>query len=159
MSRTLENKTRMTIDGYRCRVGNPKHPFYDLYKSKGFAAVYEAMGLIENKAIEIKKEVMALYGKHIGGHVYVITNPAWEGWVKIGMAVDAVDRCNSYNTSSPHRDYKLVYAIKTNNRYKTEKKAHLLAASKTQHPWNKHDNGEWFRLTEKDAVNILKEIA
>ena len=23
------------------------------------------------------------------GQVYIITNPAWEGWVKVGMAVDA----------------------------------------------------------------------
>ena len=158
MNRHIENKTRMTIEGYRYRVGNPSHPFYNLYKSKGFQAVYEAMGLIENKALEIRKEVLALYDKHVGGHVYIITNPAWKDWVKIGMAIDAVDRCNSYNTSSPLRDYKLIYAVQTNNRYKAEKKAHLLAATKTTHPWNKHDNGEWFKLTEEQAVEILKEI-
>ena len=26
------------------------------------------------------------------GFVYVISNPAWKGWVKIGMAIDAEDR-------------------------------------------------------------------
>ena len=159
MNRTLENKTRMTINGYRCRVGNPKHPFYALYKSKGFGAVYEAMGLIESKAIEIKKEVMALYDKHVSGYVYAITNPAWDGWVKIGMAVDAVDRCNSYNTSSPLRDYKLVHYVKADNRADAEKKAHLLAASVTAHPWNKVDNGEWFKLTEEQAIEVLEGIA
>jgi hypothetical protein len=26
------------------------------------------------------------------------------------------------------------------------------------HPWNKHDNGEWFKLTDAEAIEILKEI-
>ena len=41
------------------------------------------------------------------GQVYIITNPAWEGWVKVGMAVDANDRAGNYQTASPYRDYEL----------------------------------------------------
>lgn len=41
--RTLENKTRMTIDGHRYRVGNPNHPHYELYNESGFEAVYDMM--------------------------------------------------------------------------------------------------------------------
>jgi hypothetical protein len=33
-----------------------------------------------------------------------------------------------------------------------------MAAFRTAHPWNKHDNGEWFKLTQQQAVEILKEI-
>ena len=58
------------------------------------------------------------------GQVYIIVNPAWPDWVKIGMAVDAEDRCNGYQTSSPMRDYKLVYTVDTKDRRKTEALAH-----------------------------------
>ena len=43
------------------------------------------------------------------GYVYIITNPCWKGWIKVGMAIDAEDRCKQYQTSSPFRDYKLCY--------------------------------------------------
>lgn len=41
--RTLENMTRMTIDGQRYRVGNPNHPYHELYKESGIEAVYDMM--------------------------------------------------------------------------------------------------------------------
>lgn len=41
--RTLENMTRMTIDGQRYRVGNPNHPYHDLYRENGIEAVYDTM--------------------------------------------------------------------------------------------------------------------
>jgi len=34
---------RVIIDGQRYRVGNPKHPHYQLYKEQGLDAVYEEM--------------------------------------------------------------------------------------------------------------------
>ena len=45
--RQLENKTRLTINGKRYRVGNPNHPHYALYKKHGIDAVLEVMGLVE----------------------------------------------------------------------------------------------------------------
>lgn len=52
------------------------------------------------------------------GYVYAISNPAWPGYLKIGCAIDVNDRLNTYQTSSPFRDYKLedyyfVYDRKT----------------------------------------------
>ncbi len=44
------------------------------------------------------------------GYVYMITNPAWPGWYKIGTALDAESRCRQYNTGTPYRDYE-VYAV------------------------------------------------
>ena len=41
--RTLENMTRMTINGQRYRVGNPNHPYHELYKESGIEAVYDMM--------------------------------------------------------------------------------------------------------------------
>lgn len=48
-NRQLEDKTRLTINGKRYRVGNPNHPHYELYKKHGIDAVLEVMGLIEDK--------------------------------------------------------------------------------------------------------------
>jgi hypothetical protein len=92
------------------------------------------------------------------GYVYAIVNDAWPEWVKIGKAIDAEDRLSGYQTSSPMRDYKLVHSVYFEDRNVAEKKAHTLAALKTTHPWNKHDNGEWFKLTDAEAIEILKEV-
>lgn len=47
--RQLEDKTRLTINGKRYRVGNPSHPYHDLYNKHGIEAVLESMGLVEVK--------------------------------------------------------------------------------------------------------------
>ena len=51
-NRQLEDKTRLTINGKRYRVGNPSHPYHDLYKKHGIDAVIDVMGLVEIKAPE-----------------------------------------------------------------------------------------------------------
>jgi hypothetical protein len=59
-NRTMENQTRMTINGKRYRVGNQNHPYHELYKERGIEAVYQAMGLVEAdiaEAAAVKSEV------------------------------------------------------------------------------------------------------
>jgi len=92
------------------------------------------------------------------GDVYVIINKAWPEWVKIGRAIDAKDRLRSYQTSSPLRDYWIVHSRHFDDVNAAERKAHLIAARITSTPWNKHDNGEWFKLTEQQAEDVLKEV-
>ena len=150
--RHLEDKTRMTIQGSRYRVGNENHPYHAVYKTKGFEGVYEAMGLIESTASRIRKEVLALYDTHIEGQVYIITNPAWDGWVKVGMAVDAMDRIKNYQTSSPFRDYTLLYSYEVNDRRAGEAAAHARLAKEC-------DNiNEWFRLPPAIANELILEV-
>ena len=87
------------------------------------------------------------------GYVYVITNKAWPDWVKIGMAIDAEDRLSGYQTSSPHRDYILEHSVHSNDRRKSEQEAHTRAtklASET--------NGEWFKLTVQQAIEVLDNL-
>ena len=62
-----------------------------------------------SKISVINKVVTNLYNQQKSGYVYAIGNNAWEGWIKIGMAVDAEDRLKGYQTSSPHRDYFLLH--------------------------------------------------
>ena len=58
--------------------------------------------------------------------VYIITNPCFPEWVKVGMAVDAEDRLRGYQTSSPFRDYELFYSWSVNDRRTAETEAHSI---------------------------------
>tara|TARA_R110002153_G_scaffold13713_1_gene50719 strand:+ start:1164 stop:1547 length:384 start_codon:yes stop_codon:yes gene_type:complete len=90
------------------------------------------------------------YPKSTVGCVYVIKNPAWPEWVKVGKAVDAQDRLNSYQTSDPFRSYILHHHIEVKDRHITELQVHqeLGAVSLERH-------NEWFRITADDAAVVL----
>ena len=135
------NQNRMWVNG---KYVPQSHPLYKAgrYKSFGDAAFSSLQ-----KDRQIAK-----------GYVYEIQNAAWPEWIKIGKAIDAEDRLNGYQTSSPMRDYTLLYYRYFDDRNTAEKKAHILAATQTTHPWNKHENGEWFKLTQQQAIDIIKEI-
>jgi len=127
------NAKRMYVNGKYIEETHPLHKpgRYKTFNDAAFAGTYK---------IDSIKE----------GYVYAITNPAWSGWVKIGMAIDADDRCNGYQTSSPFRDYVLEHMIVTKNRRKTEAEAHK-AASKLA----TSRNGEWFNLGVEEAKKVL----
>jgi len=127
------NAKRMYVNGKYIEETHPLHKpgRYKTFNDAAFAGTYK---------LDTIKE----------GYVYAITNPAWPGWVKIGMAIDADDRCNGYQTSSPFRDYVLEHMIVTKNRRKTEAEAHK-AASKL----STSSNGEWFEIDVKEAKKVL----
>ena len=93
------------------------------------------------------------YEKSTEGHVYIISNPCWDGWIKVGMAVDAEDRCNGYQTSSPFRDYKLCYT----KYFKDRRSAEQIAHKKLKKISVKY-KGEWFKVSTKEATNLIKAI-
>jgi len=55
-NRHLEDRTRLTVNGKQIRVGNPDHPYHEMYKQHGLQAVIMAMGLIELKPTEPEEE-------------------------------------------------------------------------------------------------------
>ena len=83
------------------------------------------------------------------GYIYVITNPAWENWVKIGRALNLNKRIQCYNTSSPLRDYNLVYYTKISNPIIIER----YFISKYG-----EENNEWFKISADDAIYQIKKI-
>ena len=95
----------------------------------------------------------AEYNSIQDGHVYIISNPAWVEWYKVGMAVDATDRCKAYQTSSPFRDYKVSYSKYFDDRREAEKLVH----TKLKEIKIKHVN-EWFKSDLKTIKNIIKNI-
>jgi hypothetical protein len=54
-NRHLEDRTRLTVNGKQIRVGNPDHPYHEMYKQRGLQAVIKAMGLIDEKVVEVQE--------------------------------------------------------------------------------------------------------
>ena len=129
------NPSRMFVDGKYVPLSHPYHRPGN-YKTFGDAA-FTAL----QKDERVKE-----------GYVYAISNPAWPEWIKIGMAIDAEDRLNGYQTSSPMRDYRLIYSIATQDRGRLERIAHKAAAKCGE------KQGEWFKITGEQAIVILESI-
>ena len=135
---TEGNKKQLYING---KYISRKDPLYNIFKPGKYKNINDAV--FEQSGMNSVKE----------GYVYVITNKAWPDWVKIGMAIDAEDRLSGYQTSSPHRDYILEHSVHSNDRRKSEQEAHTRAtklASET--------NGEWFKLTVQQAIEVLDNL-
>mgnify|MGYP003631841439 FL=1 len=126
---------RMWVNGKEVKK---THPLYKAGRYKGFE--------------EAAFSSLANYDTSPEGQVYIITNPAWDGWVKVGMAVDAMDRIKNYQTSSPFRDYTLLYSYEVNDRRAGEAAAHARLAKEC-------DNiNEWFRLPSAIANELILEV-
>ncbi len=132
------NPNRLYING---KYISRKDPRYKIFKPGRYKNINDA--IFEQSSIGQIKE----------GYVYVITNNAWPEWVKIGMAVDAEDRLSGYQTSSPHRDYILEHAVHSGDRRKAEQEAHTKALKIAL-----DSNGEWFKLSVEQAINILDNL-
>ena len=108
----INNPLRMYVDG---KYISRNHPLYKPGRYKTFTdAAYSSL---------------ANYILSTEGEVYILKNPAWKNWYKIGKAIESTDRCNGYQTGSPHRDYELVTYKKFKHRGVAEKMAHSLAES------------------------------
>ena len=70
-------------------------------------------------------------------YVYIISNPAFIGLYKVGVAKDYKKRLNSYQTSDPERNYKIEFAFYTHLYDEIEKHIHQTFMNK--HEWVKGD--------------------
>tara|TARA_R100001440_G_scaffold31260_1_gene49618 strand:+ start:311 stop:853 length:543 start_codon:yes stop_codon:yes gene_type:complete len=84
------------------------------------------------------------------GEVYAIVNPAFPNWVKVGKAVNADDRCNGYQTSSPFRDYSIIARINTEDRHLKESQMH-----KVFEHFADERRGEWFKIDPVTAIKLF----
>lgn len=81
------------------------------------------------------------------GYVYLISNPAFPNYIKIGYSQDAQSRLSMYQVSTPFKDFKLEKYIIVRNAYCLEQ--NILQKYKTSLA-----NGEWVYC---DNINILFE--
>jgi hypothetical protein len=95
---------------------------------------------------------LAKYELSREGQVYIITNPNFPEWVKVGMAVDSEDRLNGYQTSSPFRDYALFTCWSVTDRRSAESEAHALLEKSFDR------KGEWFNCTPEQAQSSLADL-
>ena len=133
---TKSNPNRMYVNGKHVSV---KHPLHKAGRYKTFEGA--AFASLEG------------YDTTTEGYVYIINNPCWDGWVKVGMAIDAEDRCKQYQTSSPYRDYKLCYL-----KYFEDRKIAELSAHKELKKITDTYNGEWFKTSVKEAKKTIEAI-
>lgn len=96
---------------------------------------------------------LAKYEIVVEGQVYVITNPHFAEWVKVGMAIDSEDRLNGYQTSSPFRDYMLFSFVDVNDRRQAEAAAHAELEKLYER------KGEWFKCTPQQAREVVIRVA
>jgi hypothetical protein len=108
---------------------------------------------LKRLALSIHQTALRQYNQVKAGHVYIISNPAWPEWVKVGMAIDTDDRCSSYQTSSPFRDYVVEYSFASTNRREDESVAHQKLAAISQ-----DRRGEWFKLPVSEAIGCISGI-
>jgi len=130
------NKLNMYVNG---KYISRKHPLYKPGRYKNFEQA--AFSSLEK------------YESSVEGQVYAITNPNFPDWVKIGMAIDAEDRLNNYQTSSPFRDYVLQYRYDVNDRRQAESQAH----TELQKLYERR--GEWFKCTPEQARVVVSSTA
>jgi len=131
-----DNKNRMWVNGKYVKKSHPLHKpgHYKNFEQAAFSS-------------------LSKYDSSVEGQVYAITNPNFPDWVKIGMAIDAEDRLNGYQTSSPFRDYMLQYKYDVNNRRKAESQAH------TELQKSYERKGEWFKCTPEQARVVVSSTA
>ena len=130
------NRSRMWVDGKYISFSHPLHK-PGRYVSFNDAAFSRFKNLVSTKK----------------GHVYIISNPAWPEWVKVGMAIDTEDRCSSYQTSSPFRDYVVEYSFASEDRRRDESLAHQKLDAISQ-----DRRGEWFKIPVSKAVGCISGI-
>ena len=122
------NSSRMYVNGKYISKSHPLHRpgHYNNFEEAAFSSL---------KNYKTSKK----------GELYIVTNPAFEGWVKVGMAVDAQDRVKRYQTSSPFRDFELQSFCKVDDRRAAEAELHRRLQKIYEF------NGEWFKCTIENA--------
>jgi hypothetical protein len=88
------------------------------------------------------------------GWVYVAYHPSFSEYVKIGSTSDLVKRASGFNTHYPDDKFEFKHREWTSNRYSAESEAQKIAGEKYT-----KGTGEWFKISCKEAGEIIKKAA
>lgn len=83
------------------------------------------------------------------GYIYLITNPAWSEYVKLGYSNNTKIRLNTYQTCSPLKDFIICYQTYTNN---------VTLIENTFREKFGYDYGEWYKVNICEAINIIETL-
>jgi len=116
---------------------------------------------ITEAQIELLPEGLPAYGETLfirsrdpSGWLYVVTNPKWQRWVKIGVSRNLKKRLSSYNTSSPHKDYIVEWHKFHENSIQVEAFIHNLSTLNSI----RGESKEWYNLSVQKCIPILEEV-
>lgn len=86
------------------------------------------------------------------GYLYIITNPSYPSWVKVGTTLNLKNRLHTYQTGSPFRDYKILYSLYHPEYLQAEKRI-----KETMRYFAKRIRNEWYEVDLNIAKNRLEE--
>jgi hypothetical protein len=105
-----------------------------------------------NSALERERSVNT--GKHVNlnaGFVYLLSNPAFPGWVKMGSTVNVNERVSSYQTSDPLRSFVIEKKWFVFNRKSVEKSLINIASTSGYRV-----NNEWAQIDAASLINLAQ---
>ena len=79
-------------------------------------------------------------------YIYIISNPSFQGWFKIGRTKDPDTRLRCYQTCSPNRDYKMDYLLRVKDATPHEKY------------FSDKCRGEWIQSDLYSLIKIIEAI-
>ena len=104
---------------------------------------------VEQGTLSINKALDMALNDHGGENVlYIITNPAINGWVKVGMTNQPETRISTLNTGSPF-DYEIAHQLPLTSGIQ-DKDLH-----KTLTNAGIEKRREWFKVAANDALELL----
>jgi hypothetical protein len=94
------------------------------------------------------------------GHVYVVNNPAWPGWVKIGLVLGTREhgqrildsRISNYNVADPRKGYVAVMSSYAACARTAEGFAHVLLSEN-----HNRGKGEWWLCSLEEAHRLVEK--
>lgn len=86
------------------------------------------------------------------GYLYVITNEAFDGWVKVGTTDNLTKRLHTYQTGDPFRRYRVVYSVHHPKYREAEKKI-----KEVMKHFALQIKGEWYQIDLNFAKSRLDE--
>jgi hypothetical protein len=104
------------------------------------------------RASKAAKQATAMYYRPKHGYVYIVYNPVFFGWVKVGCALDAEDRLKTFQTADPHRAFELRWSKWFEDKLGAETKAHDKLTTKFER------RGEWFKAAPWQVKRILERM-
>lgn len=141
------NARRMYVDSKHVSLKHPKHipgrwPDWDSVEEY----------LRTKKKVDIKQAKK----RKLAGLVYGITHPRDPGMIKIGKTEDIEKRLSNLNTGCSQRAYKVEFTKWFANCHEAEKAIQDIACLASSKPVTKEENGEWYALSVKTAVEIIR---
>jgi hypothetical protein len=98
--------------------------------------------------------LISKHGEHAKfdeGFVYLLDNPAFPGWVKVGMTIDYESRLKVYNiTNDPHQLFKFIKIRWVENRRNCESETLKLFEENAD-----SFRGEWFKIDANRAIELF----